>query len=117
VDDIIISDDSGELLTDDLESGNNKWVLNGWEHTTGLVKNDWAITFINPIYNKGKFSRFGIQDGNMLIPGNYQEDFTSLDTINLNREAVTIVLSNHLPEGKIFPSGYTLLVEKGRAVR
>ena len=117
VDDIIISDDSGELLTDDLESGSSMWVLNGWEYTTGLVKNDWAITFINPIYNKGKFSKFGIQDGNMFIPGNYQEDFTSLDTINLNRDAVTIVLSNHLPEDKIFPSRYTLLVEKGRAVR
>lgn len=117
VDDIIISDDNGELQRDDLESGSNKWILNGWEYTTGLVKNDWEITFINPIYNDGKFSRFGIQDGNMFISGNYQKDFTSLDTKNLNRDVVTIVLSNHLPEDKIFPSRYTLLVEKGSVIR
>ena len=117
VDDIIISDDSGELLRDNLESGSNKWILNGWEYTTGLVKNDWEITFINPIYNNGKFLRFGIQDGNMLNSGNYQNDFTSLDTRNLYNDEVTIVLSNHLPEDKMYPSRYTILVKKGSAVK
>lgn len=117
VDDIIISDDRGELLRDNLESGSSKWILNGWEYTTGLVKNDWEITFINPIYNNGKFLRFGIQDGNMLNSDDYQNDFTSLDTRNLYSNEVTIVLSNHLPEDKMFPSRYTLLVKKGSAVR
>lgn len=53
----------------------------------------------------------------MLNSDDYQNDFTSLDTRNLYSNEVTIVLSNHLPEDKMFPSRYTLLVKKGSAVR
>jgi immune inhibitor A len=115
VDDITVADDSGTLLADDLEGGAGNWVLGGWEYTTGLATNDWALTFINPIYEKGKFSSYGIQDGNIYVDGLFQRDATTLDTLNLNRDAVTIVLSNHLPEQSPFAASYRLLVEKGDA--
>jgi immune inhibitor A len=40
VDDIMIADESGPLLEDDLESGNGNWLLEKREHTTGLAEND-----------------------------------------------------------------------------
>jgi len=120
VDDVVIEDDDGMLLSDDLEGGSGNWVLGGFEYTTGLAVNDWALTFINPIYDRGKFAGYDIQDDEIFVAagsdGNlYQWDFTTLDTLNLNRDEVTIVVSNHLPEDTSFPAGYLLLVEKGDA--
>lgn len=112
VDDILVTDDSGTLLSDDLESGGGNWSLGGWEYTTGMIDNDWGLTFINPIYKKGKFSRYEIRDDHIVVNGAYQRDRTTLNTLNLNQDVVTIVLSNHLPEEKSFQSNYTLLVEK-----
>jgi len=115
VDDILIIDDSGTLLDDDLEGGSGNWVLGGWEYTTGLAENDWELTFINPVYEKGKFSGYEILDDNMYLDGDYQRDLTTLDTLSLNRDQVTIIVSNHLPEEMSFPAPYLLLVEKGDA--
>jgi immune inhibitor A len=115
IDDIRIVDDNSELLWDDLESGSGKWTLNGWEYTTGQIENDWELTFINPIYNLGKFSQNEIRDDNIYVSDNYQKDITSLNTQKLNRDKVTIVLSNHLPENGQFSSKYILLVNKGDA--
>jgi hypothetical protein len=115
VDDVVVADDTGTLLSDDLEGGSGNWVLGGFEYTTGLAENDWELTFINPIYNGGKFSHYDIQDDAMVVVGDYQRDITTLDTLNLNRDEVTIVVSNHLPEDTSFPAFYQLLVEKGDA--
>ncbi len=115
VDDVLIADDGGTLFSDDLEGGSGNWTLGGWEYTTGLAENDWELTFINPVYQKGKFSGYQIQDDNIYLDGKYQRDLTTLDTLNLNRDQVTIVVSNHLPEATSFPAPYLLLVEKGNA--
>jgi immune inhibitor A len=114
-DDIVISDSNGTLLSDDLEGGSGNWALGGFLHTTGLAANDWELSFVNPIYESGNFSQYQIQDDQMYVDDNYQRDLTVLDTLNLNSEAVTIVLSNHLPEDTSFPGSYRLLVEKGDA--
>lgn len=115
VDDILIADGSGTPFSDDLEGGSGNWVLNGWQYTTGLAVNDWELTFINPIYEKGKFSGYEIRDDNIYVDGAYQKDVTVLNTLNLNRDEVTVVVSNHLPEETSFPAPYRLLVEKGDA--
>jgi hypothetical protein len=115
VDDIAITDGTGTLLADDLEGGSGNWALAGWEHTSGLATNDWALTFINPVYTQGVFSHFAIQDDNIYVDGTYQRDLTTLNTQYLNRNQVTIILSNHLPEETSFPASYRLLVKKGSA--
>jgi immune inhibitor A len=115
VDDVVVADDSGTLLSDDLEGGSGNWALDGWVHTTGLAENDWELTFVNPIYETGKFSHYDIQDDNIFVDGDYQWDSTALDTLALNRDEVTIIVSNHLPEATSFPAHYLLLVEKGDA--
>jgi immune inhibitor A len=115
VDDVTIADDGGTLLADDLESGSGNWDLAGWEYTTGLALNDWELTFINPIYNFGKFSGFQIVDDNIYLDGIYQRDLTILNTQNLTSDAATIILSNHLPEDTSFPASYRILVAKGNA--
>ena len=119
VDDVVIADASGTLLSDGLETGSANWTLGGWECTTGLADNDWELTFINPIYKNGKFSGYEIQDDNIYLDDtglvDYQRDLTVLDTLRLSNDKVTIVLSNHLPEKTSFPARYRLLVEKGDA--
>ena len=115
VDDVLITDDSGTLLADDLESGSGNWVLNGFEYTTGLAENDWELTFLNPVYYRGKFSELKITDDNIYPDGVFQRDLTTLNTQNLNRDQVTIIVSNHLPEETSFPAFYQLLAEKGDA--
>lgn len=115
VDDITVTDSSGTLFTDGLEAGSANWVLQGWERTTGLATNDWSLTFINPIYAKGKFYRYGISYDNIYMAGAYQLDHTIIDTQNLCKNFVTIILSNHLPEATQFPADYRLLVSKGNA--
>ncbi len=117
IDDIVVTDSVETLFSDDLEAGSGNWVLTGWEHTTGLAENDWGLTFINPVYNKGKFLEYQITDSDMDTYGGYQWDFTTLDTKYLNRDMVTIILSNHLPEDMQFPAEYTLLVKKGNSKR
>lgn len=115
VDDILVEDDSGTLLDDDLEGGSGNWVLDGFEYTTGLAVNDWELTFVNPVYKKGKFSHYEILDDSIFIEGEYQRDLTSVDTLGLTKDVATIILSNHLPEDTSFPATYLLLVEKGDA--
>ena len=115
VDDVLISDDSGTLFSDDLESGSGFWNLEGWQHTTGLVENDWELTFINPIYERGKFSEYEIVDDDISVLDGYQVDLTYLDTQSLKNDVVTIIMGNHLPEETTFSSEYLLLVEKGNA--
>ena len=115
VDDIVIADDRGTLFTDDLEGGSGNWVLGGWAYTTGLATNDWELTFINPVFEKGKFLEYEIQDSSVYFDGVYQRDFTTLDTLGSTKDEVTIVMSNHLPEDTSFPAHYLLLVEKGNA--
>jgi hypothetical protein len=115
VDDIVVADDSGTVFEDDLEGSSGNWVLGGFEYTTGLAMNDWELTFLNPVYVEGKFSEFEIQDDNIYVDGNYQRDYTTLDTLGLQNDEVTIIVSNHLPEDTSFPAGYLLLVEKGNA--
>ena len=81
---------------------------------TGLAVNDWDVTFLNPIYTKGKFLEYEITDGSPFSDVGYQWDFTTLDTQYLNRDTVTLIISNHHPEDTQFPAGY-LLVEKGNS--
>jgi hypothetical protein len=115
VDEITITDDSETLLTDGLESGSDNWVLDGWTRTTGFVVNDWQLTFINPQYVKGKFGGYQIQYDSKYVAGNYQYDTTTLNTLSLNKDVVTIILSNHQPEDQSFPAPYRLLVSSGNA--
>ena len=115
VDDVVIADGGGVLFADDLEGGSGNWVLGGFQYTTGLAVNDWELTFVNPVYKNGKFAHYQIQDDQIYVDGTYQRDLTLLDTLNLNNDVVTIVLSNHLPEDTSFPATYRLLVEKGDA--
>jgi len=115
VDEIAITDSSGTLFSDGLETGSGNWVLEGWQHTTGLVVNDWQLTFINPQYTLGKFSGYQIQNDSMFTLGDYQYDLTQLDTLALAKDVVTIVVSNHQPEAQSFAAGYLLLVSKGTA--
>lgn len=112
VDEIAVTDTSGTLFTDGLESGSGYWVLEGWQRTTGLVTNDWQMTFINPKYFRGKFSEYQIQDSSMYVAGDYQYDLTQLNTLALLNDVVTIVVSNHQPEDQSFAAGYKLLVAK-----
>jgi hypothetical protein len=116
VDDIAITDVSGTLFSDDLESGSGNWSFNGWESTNGFTTNDWELTFINPLYDKGKFVEFDIFDGEADDPVNgYLVDYTSFSTNGLNSGVVTIIVSNHQPEVASFAAEYLLLVEKGNA--
>lgn len=115
VDDIVVADDGGTLFEDDLEGGSGNWALDGWQYTTGLAQNDWQLTFINPMYVRGRFASYEIVDSTIIEDGGYQWDFTTLDTLALNRDVVTIIVSNHLPEDTSFPAHYLLLVEKGNA--
>jgi immune inhibitor A len=115
VDEIAITDGTGTLFTDGLESGSGNWVLEGWQCTTGLVTNDWQLTFINPQYDKGKFSGLEIQNDSMFTSGDYQYDLTQLDTSALGNDVATIVVSNHQPEDQSFAAMYRLLVSKGNA--
>jgi len=115
VDEVVIADDGGLPFSDGFEGGSGNWTLDGWQHTTGLAENDWEFTFLNPVYAKGKFTGYEIVDDNLFLSGDYWFDFTTLDTLDLNRDEVTIVVSNHLPEETSFPASYRLLVEKGDA--
>ena len=115
VDEIAITDGTGTLLVDGLESGSGNWVLEGWQWTTGLVANDWQLTFINPQYTLGKFTGLEIQNSSIYTSGNYQYDLTTLSTLALGSGAVTIVVSNHQPEAQSFAAMYRLLVSKGTA--
>ena len=115
VDEIAITDGNGTLFSDGLESGGGNWALEGWQHTTGLVVNDWQLTFINPQYVTGKFSEYQIQNSSTYVDGDYQRDLTTLDTLALGKDVVTIVVSNHQPEDQSFAAGYLLLVSKGTA--
>jgi immune inhibitor A len=115
VDDVLVTDDSGTLLDDDLEGGSGNWVFDDWEYTTGIAENDWELTFINPVYEKGRFSEYLIEDGNIETDGVYQHADTTLDTKNLRGDSVTIIVGNHLPEETQFTAEYLLLVEKGSA--
>jgi len=115
VDEIAITDTTGTLFSDGLESGSGNWVLDGWQHTTGLVTNDWQLTFINPQYDKGRFTGLEIQNDSMYVDGDYQRDLTTLDTLSLGKDVVTIIVSNHQPEDRSFAAGYLLLVETGTA--
>jgi hypothetical protein len=115
VDDVVVSDDGGVVLSDDLEAGSGNWLLDGFEYTTGLAENDWGLTFINPVYVRGRFSEYEIYYDSMYPDGDYQRDLTSFGTLGLNRDEVTIILSNHQPEGTSFAANYLLLVEKGDA--
>lgn len=117
VDDIVVADDSGTLFSDDLEGGSGNWALGGWEWTSGLAANDWELTFINPVYDRGNLDHYEIAIAeDMALMGSSQVDLTTLDTLGLNREEVTIIVSNHQPEGTTFAASYLLLVEKGDAV-
>jgi len=115
VDEIAITDTTGTLFTDGLESGSSNWVLEGWERTTGLVVNDWQLTFINPQYTLGKFSGYQIQNDSMYVDGNYQRDLAVLSTLALGSDVVTIIVSNHQPEDQSFAAEYRLLVSTGTA--
>lgn len=115
VDEIAVTDGTGTLLADGLESGSGNWVLEGWQRTTGLVANDWQLTFINPQYADGKFTGLEIQNSSVYTQGNYQYDLTTLNTVALGSDVVTIVVSNHQPEAQSFAAGYRLLVSKGTA--
>ena len=98
---------------DDLEAGSGNWILDGWKHTTGLAENEWELTFINPLYEKGKFSEYQIEDGIIVHDGDYQYGYTTLDTRRLQGDSVTIIVSNHQPEETPFTAEYLLLVKKG----
>jgi hypothetical protein len=115
VDEITITDGTGTLFADGLESGSDNWVLEGWQRTTGLVTNDWQLTFINPQYFRGKFSEYQIQNSSIFVYGNYQWDLTQLNTLALASDVVTIIVSNHQPEGQSFAAAYRLLVSTGTA--
>lgn len=115
VDDVLITDDSGILFNDDIEVGGGNWVLDGWERTTGLAENDWELIFINPVYEKGKFLEYQIEDGTIVNDGDYQHIYATLDTKHLRGDSVTIIVGNHLPEETPFTAEYLLLVEKGSA--
>jgi hypothetical protein len=115
VDEIAIADTGGTVFADGLESGCGNWVLDGWQCTTGLVENDWQLTFINPQYDKGKFTGLEIQNDSMFVSGDYQYDLTQLDTSALGNDVVTIIVSNHQPEDQSFAAMYRLLVSKGNA--
>jgi bacillopeptidase F (M6 metalloprotease family) len=112
VDDLVLSDASGILLQDNMEVENENWELDGWQRTTGLAENDWELTFLNPVYDRGKLDEVQIQDSNVYIDGIYQRDLTVLNTQKLTSDVVTIVVSNHLPEATSYSSTYRLLVEK-----
>jgi hypothetical protein len=115
VDEIAITDSTGTLFSDGLESGGGNWVLEGWQRTTGLVVNDWQLTFINPQYVRGKFSGYQIQNDSMYVDGDYQRDVTQLSTLALGSDVVTIIVSNHQPEEQSFAAAYRLLVSTGTA--
>lgn len=121
VDEVSIADDSGTIFSDDLETSGDAWMFDGWLRTTGLAQNDWGLTFLNPSYLLGKFAGYEITekypytsppDINGVV---WQRDSTSLNTVNLNKGEVTVIVSNHLPEATSFPSFWQLLVSKGNA--
>lgn len=115
VDDVTLSDSGGLILFDDFEGGSDNWVLDGFLHTTGLAKNDWALTFVNPRYMLGKYAGYDLTDVMPHADGIYQRAFTTLDTSRLNRDDVTVVLSNRLPEETSFAADWRLFVTKGSA--
>jgi len=115
VDEITITDGSGTLFSDGLESGSANWTLDGWQWTSGLVDNDWQLTFINPQYDRGKFSAYSIQNGSTFVLREYQYVLTELNTLALGSDVVTIIVSNHQPEDRSFATGYRLLVSTGTA--
>ncbi|XUX00548.1 MAG: immune inhibitor A [Dehalogenimonas sp.] len=113
VDDVLVTDNSGTVFDDGLETSGDNWVFDGWTRTTGLVTNDWLLTFINPVYQNGKFVSFTISDEDPVKSGNYQVDTTSISTVNLGKDEVTIIVSNFLPESSSFNADYRLLVQTG----
>ena len=115
VDEIAVTDSSGTVFSDGLESGSGNWVLDGWQRTTGLVVNDWQLTFINPQYTLGKFSGYQILNDSIFVDGGYQWDLTRLSTLALGSDVVTIIVSNHQPEAQSFAAAYRLLVSTGTA--
>jgi hypothetical protein len=116
-DEILITDASGTVFYDGLEAGAGSWVLSGFEHTTGLAANDWALTFLNPVYLKGKLLEIQITESDPVAAGVFQTDTTVLDTSALNRDEVTIIMSNHQPEANSAAAGYRLLVSKERRLK
>ncbi|MEL7562267.1 hypothetical protein [Dehalogenimonas sp. 4OHTPN] len=113
VDDIIVSDNSGVLFSDGLESGSGNWDLEGWTHTTGLVGNDWSLVFVNPLYINGKLSEYQVTDSAPILSDGFQRDTSFLNTMNLGKDEVTIIVFNFQPENANFPADYRLLVETG----
>ena len=117
IDEVQIADASGTLFADDLEAGADAWGLAGFEHTTGLATNAWALTFVNPVHHKNGPTHAEIVDGEFITDGTDQWSFAQLDTSNLRGDAVTVILSNRLPEIYSSSASYLLLVEKGNARR
>ena len=115
VDDVTISDASGTLFEDDMESGPGGWTYDGWLHTTGLAENDWTLTFVNPSYLLGTFAGYQITDSMPYSDDPFQRDLTMLDTSRLGKGEVTVILNNRLPEETSFPADWRLFVKKGLA--
>lgn len=106
-------------FSDDMEAGPGNWTSDGWSYTTGLAENDWALTIIDPNYEKGKFNNLDIIDVEMSLElikdKEYQVGYKEVDTLDIGKDEATSIVWNRLPEELSFDSEYSLLVEKGDA--
>jgi len=110
IDDVLING-----FDDDMEEGPGNWTSDGWSYTTGLAENDWALTIIDPNYDKGKFNYLDIIDVEINVDGDYQVGYKEVDTLDIGKDEATSIVWNKLPEELSFDSEYRLLVEKGDA--
>lgn len=116
IDDVTIYIDDATIgFSDDMEAGPGNWTSDGWSYTTGLAINDWALTIIDPNFEKGKFSNLDIVDVEITLVGDYQIGNAVVDTLDLGKDKVTSIIWNRLPEEISFDAKYLYLVEKGDA--
>jgi len=111
VDDVVISDDTGSLFFDDMESGPGNWVADGWVYG-GLLDNDFEVTLIKP-WQQGV--NVGTDFEYMELDLNTEVGNSVLNTRFLGDDVVTVVIRNRMLEGFAFPAGYFLDVIKGDA--
>jgi hypothetical protein len=103
---------AGAVMTDGFETDAQGWVLDGWQLTTGLFANNWAASYVSPVYSQGKLLSLavGAFDENS-ISGLSEWETGLVDNSRLEGDAVTMIISNR-PGESPFAAAYELTVGK-----
>jgi hypothetical protein len=105
---------TGAGIVDGFEADATGWSLGGWQLTTGLFPNDWAASYVSPVFSQGRprSVQVGTFDSNS-TGGLFEWETGVVDNSRLNQDSAMVVISNR-PGESPFAGAYQLTV--GRMV-